>query len=94
MLDGIGGTHRQITTRTDRAQIADFGCPSGRFGDIVTDMKVKYGHDVCAPGDNATAFKVATGMCYPDLFAERFGYRRFGGLHRDAVHCYIYRQWP
>jgi hypothetical protein len=48
-------------------------------------MKVKYGHDVCAPGNNAAAFKVSADMCYPDLFAERFGYRRLGGLHLAAA---------
>ena len=57
-------------------------------------MKVKNGHDVCAPGDNAAAFKVATDMCDPDLFAESFGYRRLGGLRlaaaaAAAAHYYV-----
>lgn len=41
----------------------------------MTDMEIKYGHDVRAPWDEALALKVPAGMRDPHLFAERLGNR-------------------
>ena len=45
----------------------------------MTDMKVKYGHRVTAPGNQALALEVATSVCDPHLFTECLGNRRLFG---------------
>jgi hypothetical protein len=84
LLDGILGTHGQIAPSTDGAEIGDLRCTTGGLRDIMTDVKVKHGHGILAPGDETLAFESATGILDPHLFAEGtwyVGLRRTRLLH-------------
>jgi hypothetical protein len=47
----------------------------------MTHMEIKDSHDICTPGDNALAFKGATGISEPHLLAQSLGEIRFLNLH-------------